>query len=296
MATRTKILIVGATGFTGRHVIEELSAKKEQYEVTAMIRDIEKAQRLKLSDAKITICQGSLEDSDILQKELEKADVFICCASLGFGHTPKLVECCEKSKIGRSIFISTTGIFTKLNPSSKKIRLEAENLIQESGLDYIIVRPTMIFGTSGDRNISRLIKYIKKWPILPIAGSGENLIQPVFVKDLAKAIVCCVELKEPKIREFNISGGTAVSFNESVRTIARILHKKIICIHIPLIFMIWLFRFYGRMVKKPKLKVEQILRMNEDKAFDHIAAVDAFGYSPISLEAALQYQMKEMGY
>lgn len=93
-------------------------------------------------------------------------------ASLGFGHAPNIINACQEMKIERAIFISTTGIFTKLNPDSKGIRLEAERLIKESELDYTIIRPTMIYGTPKDRNMWRLVKYLKRLPMLPILGNG----------------------------------------------------------------------------------------------------------------------------
>lgn len=90
---------------------------------------------------------------------IKRKEVLINIASLCFGHAPNIVNVCEEMNVKRAIFVSTTGMFTKLNPDSKGIRLEVERLIKESNLDYTIIRPTMIYVTRTDRNMRRLVKY-----------------------------------------------------------------------------------------------------------------------------------------
>ena len=85
-------------------------------------------------------------------------------------------------------------IFTKLNSISKDLRIKAEQTIIASELDWTILRPTMIFGTPADRNIIRLIKWIRKYPIIPIFGNGNSLQMPVYVNDLAWSIVKVSEI------------------------------------------------------------------------------------------------------
>src|ERR1700716_3066834 len=98
----------------------------------------------------------------------------------------------------------STAVNTSLNAPSKSIRLAAEATIRGSGLAYTILRPTMIFGSSRDRNICRLVRYLNRWPVIPIFGDGEHLQQPVYVADLASAICQSLESETAIGQTYNI--------------------------------------------------------------------------------------------
>ena len=132
---------------------------------------------------------ADINDTDKLKDILFDCSSLLNIASIGFGSAPYLIEACKKSGICRVVFVSSTSIFTKLNAPSKSIRLAAESFIRSSDLDWTILRPTMIYGSQRDRNMSRLIKWIDKIKVLPIFGDGRSLQQPIFVRDLAWSIV-----------------------------------------------------------------------------------------------------------
>jgi uncharacterized protein YbjT (DUF2867 family) len=286
-----KALITGATGFTGSHTVTEFAGKG--YTTDVFVRNKDKALALKL-DKFAQIRTGSLENVDSLKAALADKDVLVNITSLGFGHAPSIVEACRSVGVERAVFISTTGIFTKLNPSSKKIRIEAEGLIKESGLKYTILRPTMIFGTLKDRNICRLIRYIKKYPVLFIPGSGKNLIQPVYVKDLARAIRLVVESKNTLFKEYTVSGRDVVSFNGLVDSIGELLGRKTIKVHLPLSLAAVPLSIVEKTGLTLPIKTEQILRLNEDKAFTYEEAKKDFGYFPTALKDALGNEIEEI--
>ena len=102
---------------------------------------------------------GDLDDARHLDEAFAAArcDVLVCVASLGFGHGPSIVAAAEDAGIPRAIFVSTTAVTTTLHPPTKQIRLAAEQQIRGCGLDWTILRPTMIYGAAGDRNLSRLL-------------------------------------------------------------------------------------------------------------------------------------------
>src|SRR5205814_8821341 len=104
------------------------------------------------------------------------------------GHAPALVATARAAGIERAVFISTTAIFTALNAPSKAVRVAAEKTIGESGLRATILRPTMIYGSARDRNMARLIRYLRRWPVIAVAGSGVHLQQPIYVDDVARAV------------------------------------------------------------------------------------------------------------
>ena len=82
---------------------------------------------------------------------------------------------------------------TKRPARTEQIRLGAEQLIRESGMEWTILRRTMIYGAPGDRNLSWLLTLLHWVPILPVPGAERHLQQPVHVADLAGVVLVAVE-------------------------------------------------------------------------------------------------------
>ena len=282
------ILLTGATGFLGGYVLKELI--KRGHEVTCFVRESSNLEKIK--ELNVPYIYGELDNFESICNALEDKDALINIASLGFGHASNIINACLEMNIKRAIFISTTGIYTKLNPDSKAIRLEAERLIKESGLEYTIIRPTMIYGTPRDRNMWRLVKYLKRFPILPILGKGKYLQQPVYVKDLAWAVVSAYETNVSIKKAYNISGLDALTYNEIVDYTGKALGKKVLKIHVPMKLSYRIIKLYEKISSDPKLKAEQVLRLNEDKSFSHEEAKKDFEYSPLRFEEGIKCEVE----
>jgi len=150
----------------------------------------------------------------------------------------------------------------------------------------------MIYGTPRDRNMWRLVKYLKRLSIIPILGDGIYLQQPVYVKDLALAIVKAYESPQSVKKAYNISGAKALTYNEVVDITAKTLGKKAIKIHIPIKLSYNLLKAYEKITSKPRLKAEQVLRLNENKDFFHEEARMDFGYNPLSFEEGIKREIE----
>ena len=169
-AKKHKILLIGATGFVGRRVVNQvenynelaLSQNEPTIDLTVFCRPGSVPPTWS-DGTKIPVMRGDLDHLLSLKDALHGKDGLFYAASLGFGHAPNIVQACEEENVKRAIFISTTAIFTNLNADSKRVRMEAEATIIASNLDWTILRPTMIYGRKGDRNMERLVKYLKKY-------------------------------------------------------------------------------------------------------------------------------------
>ena len=130
---------------------------------------------------------GDFDDPARLPEAFSTArcEALVNLASLGFGNAPAIVTAACAASIDRAVFVSTTAVTTTLPARSKQVRLAAEREIRESGLRWTILRPTMIYGTPGDRNLSRLLTLLPWVPLVPVPGGGRHLQQPVHVADVA---------------------------------------------------------------------------------------------------------------
>ena len=277
----TKVFLTGATGFLGEHVVHHLV--KASYEVSALVRD--SSQTGVLEKNGIHLYRGDLDFPASMLDGLRRTDIFINMASLGFWHAPSIVQAVEDAGIRRALFMSTTSVFTRVAAASKAIRVAAERCIYESNLDYTVIRPTMIYGTPRDRNIWRLIKYLDRWPVIPIVGSGQALQQPVYVDDLAQAVVRAIEAKSAIREAYNIAGPDALTFSDMVDTVCRVLDRRVRKIHIPIGFGLigdYISKRFGL-----KITSEQIRRLQEDKGQDVRKAATELCYTPLSFEQGI---------
>ena len=281
------VLLTGATGFTGGFVCQQLLERGISFD--CLVRPSSQSEKLKNFNLKVV--EGDLDDLESLRRIFPSYKALINVASIGFGAAPNIVTACQSSGIKRAIFVSTTALFTKINAKSKAVRQAAEEVIRSSELDYTILRPTMIYGTPGDRNMIRLLRLIQRSPIIPVPGSGTSLQQPVHVEDVAWAI--CAALDNPKTyrREYNISGGQVLSYNEVVQIASQALDKKPILWNIPVNQFIGLIQLGKSLGLKMPVSSEQILRLNEDKVFDHKVAKEDFNYSPRSFTAGITQEV-----
>ncbi|MDL1910253.1 NAD-dependent epimerase/dehydratase family protein [Chloroflexi bacterium CFX6] len=278
-----KVFVTGATGFTGSRVVPLLL--KNGYEVRCLHR--ETSDRSLLSSSEVEWALGDLSNTDALSASMRGADALVNLASLGFGHADSILRATKDAGIQRAVFIGTTAIFTQLNAKSKKVRVAAELAIETSGLKYTILRPTMIYGGPRDRNMWRLIRFMKVAPIVPVFGDGKYLQQPIYVDDVAAAILGCLKSDVTIGRSYNIAGRHPLTYNEVVDTIAKAMNKRVWKLHIPSRSVVGLLKFFEKIHFPFPIKAEQVLRLNENKDFSYADAHKDFGFSPLSFEEGI---------
>ena len=281
------IVVSGANGFTGRFVCAEL--KRRQRSFVALLRP---GSDTSWMDARqIPVRFADLNNAQQLAAQLKGCDALLNVASIGFGAAPSILEACRSAAVRRAVFVSTTAIFTQLNAGSKVVRQAAEAAITSSGLDTTILRPTMIYGTSGDRNMIRLARWLERWPVLPVFGNGRSLQQPVHVSDVAWAVVQVLEKPATIGRQFNISGAAPLTYNNVVRLTAQALGRRVQRFHIPAWPIVTALHVSEHLGINLPIKAEQVLRLNEDKAFYHAVAEEVFGYSPMDFEQGIRQEV-----
>ena len=278
-----KVLVTGGTGFTGSRLIPLLL--KNGFKVRAFVRPT--SDRSPLSSFEVEWATGDFANPETFIAALRGVDALINIASLGFGHAESILKSMKEAGVQRGLFISTTAIFTQLNAGSKSIRLAAEEAIQASGVDYTILRPTMIYGTPRDRNMWRLIRLLKITPIMPIFGDGESLQQPIFVDDVAQAVLLALQNDATIRKSYNIAGKAPLTYNEVIDTVASALGKRVWKLHLPYRPIVRALQFTERLRLRLPIKAEQVLRLNENKAFSYDEAGRDFGFSPRSFEVGI---------
>jgi nucleoside-diphosphate-sugar epimerase len=282
-----KVFVTGGTGFTGSYTVPLLL--KHGYEVRCLYRP--GSDRSTLPQPEIEWVLGDLSDVQTLSASMRGADSLINIASLGFGHADSIVNAATEAGISRAIFVSTTAIFTQLNAKSKQVRLAAEQAIELSRLNYTVLRPTMIYGSPRDRNMWRLIRFLRYSPMIPVFGDGNSLQQPIYVGDAAQAIVSCLCHDQTIGKSYNIAGKHPLTYNQVLDTIAEALKKRVWKVHVPSSLVVCLLKLFERLHIPFPIKAEQVLRLNENKNFRYEEAARDFGFDPRTFEEGIKLEL-----
>ena len=276
-----RVFVTGLTGFLGSSVARELIA--DGHDIFALCRTQAASQVAQTRGATPAI--GDLGSRSSLTSALEasEAEVVLHLASLGLGHAQEMVGVPSALGIRRSIFVSTTAIFTNLNAGSKAVRVAAEKGVTDSGLDWTIIRPTMIYGRPGDRNIERLLRRVGSLPILPVPGA-DSLQQPVHVDDLARSIVNSIGRPDSIRKSINVPGPSALTFAELIRTAAKVSGHSVRLVGVPVRPVVSALGLVERTGFNLPISAEQVQRLDEDKSFDVSEAVSYLGHKGRTFE------------
>lgn len=269
-----KVAVTGGTGFTGRHVVAEL--QRRGHEVTALVRPPASGR----AAAGVRVVEGDMADATALARTLTGQRAFVHVASLGFGHAEGLVKAVEAAQLERVVFFSSTAVFTRLPAPSKAVRLAAEDRVRSLPGAWTILRPTMIYGDAGDRNLSRMIRFVARCPVVPLPGGGRALVQPVHVADLGRAAVDALECGDAARREYNLPGAEAAPLRDLVLYVGRLLERRLCLVTLPIAPMAALAGLWHRLGLPPRVSSEQVLRLAEDKAFVFDDARRDWRYAP----------------
>ncbi|MDW4099700.1 NAD(P)-dependent oxidoreductase [Staphylococcus saprophyticus] len=289
-----KLLITGASGHSGRMFIEILKSNTLGYdEIHVVVRNNDLDDLLRNSGLNFVKHNGDLEDIEFLNDITKNIDTILHIA--GIQMSDKLFNVAVRNNVNWIIGVHTTGRYSQFKSASGEyIEIEDNLLKLREKINITILRPTMIYGSSKDRNMYKLVRFIHKSPVFPVFGNGNNLMQPVTAKDLAIAYSQVLEnYKATKNNNYNLSGKYAIKYNHLIKEVANNMNKKIKLIHIPIKLSYYLVFIAKKIISRFPLNEEQVLRMKEDKDFTHLKATEDFGYNPMSFEEGIKEEINE---
>lgn len=287
------LLVTGITGHTGSWFLKKLISEGYSEPIRCIIRKESDSTPLKNSGLNLEIVRGTLEDKAFLEQSMEGVETVLHISSILFSEN--IMEAALKKGVQWAILVHTTGRYSKYKSASEEyIRIEEDVLKKRGKIGITILRPTMIYGSSRDRNMYRLVDFLYRHKFFPLFGNGDNLMQPVHARDLGQAYYSVLKNRDKTFnREYNLSGKEALSYRDLVYCVSRALGRKNRIVKVPLGLSIFGARVYNALNKKAIISVEQVLRMQEDKAFDYENAAHDFGYSPLSFEEGIREEVQE---
>jgi nucleoside-diphosphate-sugar epimerase len=270
-----RIGVTGVLGFVASHLLGRLRARRATVigivrpgrDAGALERQAIEVRRADL-DAPATVTSSVFRDLDAL--------VHLS----GMAQVARLMPAITEARVPRGVFVGSAGVYTRLKSPGADAKRVGEAALRASSLDYTILRPSMIYGTPADRNMIRLLRWLRMFPMIPVPGAGQTLQQPVHVEDLADAIVASLERPQSARREYDVGGPDALPLSEIIRIAGHAVGRRATLVPLPIT------PAHGLVVALRKLKLpspvrpEQVLRLAESKAVDIGPARTDLGFSP----------------
>jgi nucleoside-diphosphate-sugar epimerase len=290
------LLVTGITGHSGRYFLQELISNDYQGSIRCVVREGSNTTMIDNSGLNIEKVYGDLDDQVFMNKVMTGVDTVVHIASIFYSVT--LMKAAVNSNVRRAILVHTTGIYSKYKSASEEYK-EIEQTINEiivtnnSTIGLVYLRPTMIYGYVNDKNMIVFIKMVDKLRIFPIINQGENLLQPVNGRDLGKAYYQVLSKKDIMNGNYILSGKEPVKMKELFELISQVIGKKTTFLSVPLLLGVILAKIL-KIISIGKIDyIEKVQRMAEDRNFSHKAAVEDFGYNPMTLNEGLKIEIKE---
>ncbi|MEX0377802.1 NAD-dependent epimerase/dehydratase family protein [Bacillus sp. S4] len=287
------LYVTGITGHTGKWFLKKLVNENYTGKIRCLVRKESDTSFIDQSGLDIEKVYGSLEDKQTLETTMDGAETVIHIATIHFSNN--VMDAAIKNNVKWAVLVHTTGRYSNYKSASEEyIKIEDNLLNRRNQIGITVLRPTMIYGSSGDRNMYKLVDYLYKKKFFPMFGKGKNLMQPVHAKDLGDAYYEVLLNREKTFnKEYNLSGKEAITYIDLVKCVSKTLNRKNVIVKLPLWFSILAAKIYNVVNKNAVISVEQVLRMQENKDFGHDEAFMDFGYSPISFEEGIKGEVEE---
>lgn len=294
-----RIFLTGGPGFVGREVVRQLCGAGHR--VRCLVRDIERAKRA--LPAMVDLHLGDLTDPPSLVAGVKEcqAVVHLVAVIIEKGRstferihvqgTENLLRAAAEAGIRRFVHMSALG--SRPNAASRyhQTKYQAEQAVIQSGLDWTIFRPSVIFGP-GDQFVNLLARIIQSAPIIPVIGEGECRIQPISVRDVASCFALAIGNSLSYRKVYELGGPERLTYNQIYQIISGVLQKKKKAIHIPIPLIKPGALISEWLLPKPPITREQLIMLQEDNVCDSTDAVHDFGLELLSFEDGIREFLK----
>lgn len=317
------ILVVGGTGFVGRHLVRRLLAEGEK------VRFLARRPRPAVSP-EAEFVSGDVTDPSTLPQAMTGVRAVIYLATIpkekgaetfqtvNFEGTKSTLAAAKEAGVRRFVYMGVLGAGPEPRFRYLYSKWQAEEVVRESGLDWTVVRASIIFGEGDEfvrkaartvKNIleatflpldspptlwSRLLAWGRFIPVVPIPGSGQAKFQPIWIEDMARCLFQIVKNDRFIGQTLAIGGPEYITYKGLVDHARMVFPGPRIKLHIPLPAVAFLATALPALGLKFPATREQIYLLTQDNITDLDSVERVFGFKPARLSEKIEYLREGM--
>lgn len=236
------VLVTGGTGFVGRHLCRELDDRG--HDVTALSRSPDDVEL----PAGVATVRGDVTDRDSLEPAVAGMDAVVHLVALSplfktrggadrheevtVGGTRNVVRAAEAADVDRLVYLSALGVDPESDVGFLRSKGRAEEIVRTADLDWVILRPSIIFG-EGDE-FTDFIAMLTTPYVTALPGGGRTMtFEPIWIEDLLPLLAAAVEDEDRVGETYEIGGPERLSLADVTRILYRSRGQSVSIIPIP---------------------------------------------------------------
>ena len=298
------ILITGGTGYVGSRLVEKLS--QTQQPLRLLVRDPAGAGQFQ-DQPQITLVKGDVTDPGSLHAAMDGVQAVIHLVAIirelpggvsferiNYQGTVNVVDAAKAAGVERLLHMSALGVHANPSMPYMDTKHRAQQYVMQSGLDWTVFQPSVIFGT-GDEFINTLADLVRKpllvlpAPVVPVVGDGSTKFQPIWRDDVVDAFIQALNDPATSGQVYQLGGPDVLTYEQMIDLIMQKLNKKRFKIHVPVPLMKPVVGIMDKMLPKPPVTPAQLTMLRLDNSAPHSATADLIKRQPKALADGIDY-------
>lgn len=279
--------VFGGSGFIGRYVVQRLAA--QDYVVRVAVRDPDGARFLQTQGrvGQIVPLRASVTDGAAVARAVAEADVVVNLVGILFerkpgdfariqGEGPGIVARTAAAGARHMIHLSAIGADARSESLYARTKAEGEAAVLAAFPEATILRPSVVFGPE-DGFFNRFAG-LTRLPVMPVVSGGTRF-QPVYVGDVADALVASLDRPEARGRIYELGGPRVMTMREVLRYVLEVTRRRRPMIDVPP----GLLGFQARLLERlpnPPLTTDQLILLGKD----NVVAEGAYGFADLGIQ------------
>jgi uncharacterized protein YbjT (DUF2867 family) len=293
--TTNLVTVFGGSGFLGRHTVRALA--RAGWRIKVATRHPNRAFFLRPlgTVGQIDFVKCDVADSESVARAVmgskvvinltgilfQKGQTFEDVQADGAGH---IANAAAAAGVSALVHVSAIGADKDSHAHYAVTKAEGELAVRQAFPNAVILRPSLIFGPE-DGFFNKFAAMARVFPGLPLIGGGHTRFQPVFVGDVAQAILEALSRQDG--RTYELGGPTIYTFKELMQLILRETDRKRLLVPLPFIIAT-LKAMFLQLLPNPLLTVDQVQLLKKDNVVSPTAAgLLDLGITPTSVEAVV---------